>query len=118
MSVLTDTKKVLGLAEEYEVFDQDILMFINGALSDASQVGSGVLPIIVADSGTNWDQLMTDPENLSRLKNYIFLKAKSLFDPPPTSFAITAMDKQIEELEWRMRTRNEELNYVPEGEVV
>ena len=29
-SILTSTKKVLGLAEDYTVFDPDITLFING----------------------------------------------------------------------------------------
>ena len=32
-SILTSIKKMLGVAEEYEVFDSDIIVFINTAFS-------------------------------------------------------------------------------------
>lgn len=109
MGILTDTKKILGLAEDYNVFNTDIIIFINGALSTAEQAGVGLVEIYSIDDTTVWDDLELDDKNLAMLKNYVYLKTRMMFDPPPTSYAIEAMNKQIEELEVRMRTRQEGL---------
>jgi hypothetical protein len=104
-SILTGTKKILGIAEDYTVFDYDIIIFINGALSTAEQAGAGLTTVFsIEDSTDTWESLGLDPQNLAMLKNYVYLKARLLFDPPPTSFAIEAMNKQIEEFEYRMNT--------------
>lgn len=105
-SILLSTKKILGLAEDYTVFDHDLVVFINGALSTAEQAGVGLISVLsIEDAATKWEDLELESKNLAMLKNYVFLKSKMLFDPPPTSFAIEAMNKQIEEFEWRMRAR-------------
>ena len=46
------------------------------------------------------------------VKSYVFLKVRQLFDPPQTSYLITAVEKQIEELEWRLNTHREETEWV------
>lgn len=115
-SILTSTKKVLGLSADYTAFDEDILQFINGALSTAEQAGVGLTTIFsIEDDVVSWEDLGLDPKNRSMLKNYVYLKARMLFDPPPTSFALDAMKEQIRELEWRMNVREENLHpYIPE----
>ena len=115
-SILTSTKKVLGLAEDYTAFDEDVLQFINGALSTAEQAGAGLSDIFfISSADTTWDDLGLDPKNLQMLKNYVYLKARLLFDPPTTSFVLDAMKQQIQELEWRMNVREDNLHpYVPE----
>lgn len=40
-SILTSIKKMLGVEEEYEHFDPDILMHINSAFSILTQLGVG-----------------------------------------------------------------------------
>lgn len=115
-SILTSTKKVLGLAEDYTAFDEDVIQFINGALSTAEQAGAGLTTVFAIESASaTWESLGLDDKNLAMLKNYVYLKARLLFDPPATSFALDAMKQQIQELEWRMNVREDNLHpYVPE----
>ena len=40
-SILTSVKKALGIAEEYEHFDPEIVMLINSFLAILNQVGIG-----------------------------------------------------------------------------
>ena len=40
-SILTSVKKALGIAEEYEHFDPEIIMLINSFLAILNQVGIG-----------------------------------------------------------------------------
>ena len=55
----------------------------------------------------------------NQAKTYIFLRVKQLFDPPSTSYLISAFAKQIEELEWRMNVHREETGWIdPDPAVV
>ena len=40
-SILTSIKKLLGIAEDYEHFDQDIIMHINTVFAILPQLGVG-----------------------------------------------------------------------------
>lgn len=40
-SILTSIKKLLGITEEYEHFDQDLIIHINSVFSILSQLGVG-----------------------------------------------------------------------------
>jgi hypothetical protein len=46
---------------------------------------------------------------LNLVKTYMFLKVRFLFDPPTTSYHLSAMKDQISEYEWRLREFREEL---------
>lgn len=117
-SILTSTKKILGLSEEYTVFDDQIVTFINGALSTAEEIGVSLAITYIEDKSATWEDLTLDRNVLSMLKNYIYLKSRMLFDPPGTSFVIDAMNQQIAELEWRMQVKERELHPIPEGGTV
>lgn len=107
-SVLTSTKKVLGLAKEYTAFDEDILMHINSAFSVLQQLGVGPDEgIFVEDDGNTWDEITSDLNALHMVRSYIFLKVQLLFDPPNTSFVLDAKQNQIKEMEWRISTVRE-----------
>ena len=102
-SILTSTKAVLGLDEGYDAFDLDVMVFINSALATLDQLGVGPIGGLVIDGPEAvWDDLAVPDNQLGLIKTYIFLKVRMLFDPPTTSFAISAFNKQIEEYEWRL----------------
>lgn len=102
-SILTTIKKMLGIAEEYEAFDQDILVMINSAFLNLKQLAVGPED---GFSISNVEQVWTDflPEGplLEAVKQYLYLKVRITFDPPSSSFVLEAYNKQIQELEWRM----------------
>jgi hypothetical protein len=112
MSILNSTKKVLGVAEDYTVFDEDIIMHINSAFSTLAQLGVGPAEgFMIVDASTGWDDFIPgapDDPQYNSVKSYVFLKVQMLFDPPQTSYLITAKEKQIEELEWRLNVHREE----------
>lgn len=119
-SILKSTKKMLGLSEDYTAFDLDIAMFINSAFSSLKQLGVGSTPVFVVDNDeSNWEDLELSDDALSLVKIFIYLKVRMLFDPPPTSFLIEAVEKQIKESEWRMIAFHDdsaEETYAPEVE--
>jgi hypothetical protein len=107
-SILTSTKKILGIDEDYTVFDVDITMHINSVLSTLNQLGIGpVEGFEIFDKTATWDQFLDDYKTLNAVKSYMYLRVRLLFDPPTTSYMITAMEKQILEQEWRLNVVRE-----------
>jgi hypothetical protein len=107
-SILISTKKILGLSDDYTVFDLDIITNINAAFSVISQLGVGTeTGFYIDDSSDLWTDFIPNSNILSMVKTYVFLKVRMLFDPPTTSFLITAMNEQIKEYEWRISTLRE-----------
>ena len=108
MSILSDTKKVLGLDSTYTPFDLDILIHINSTLSVLTQLGIlTAAGYSVSNAEDVWDDLDLSIPLLSLVKSYMYLKVKMLFDPPGTSFLIEAVRKQTEEFEWRLQMLKE-----------
>ena len=120
-SILTSTKKILGLDEAYTVFDLDIITHINAAFTILHQLGVGPPEgYSIEDKTPRWsDFTLVDGTETSihLVKTYIYLKVRSLFDPPTTSFLIEATEKQIEQAEWRLNVAREEAVHPLEEEV-
>lgn len=102
-SVLTSIKKLLGITEEYENFDQDIIMHINSAFMILNQLGVGPKSgFSISDKSSTWNEFIPESSNLEAVKTYVHLKVKLMFDPPLSSTVIEAIKSQINELEWRL----------------
>lgn len=105
-SILTSIKKLLGLPEEYDVFDTDIIIHINSAFSTLSQLGVGPPDgFFIEDATEQWGMFLGDDQQINSVKTYVYLKVRLLFDPPTTSFAIDSFKKQADELEWRLNAK-------------
>lgn len=104
-SILTSIKKLLGIAEEDTSFDQDIIMHINTVFAILAQLGVGpVNGFSIEDDGAIWSDYLGNSTNLELVKSYIYMKVRSMFDPPTSSILADAMNKNISELEWRINT--------------
>lgn len=102
-SILTSTKKVLGVSADYTVWDEDILMYINTAFSILADLGLGPVDgFQVEDVDVTWDSYTVDISEQNLIRAYVLLKSRMLFDPPTTSYMITAMNDQIAQYEWRL----------------
>ena len=102
-SILTSIKKLLGITEEYEHFDPDIIMHINSAFMILNQLGVGPEEgFSIRDKSSTWDEFIPEGSNLEAVKTYVHLKVKLMFDPPLSSTVIEAIKSQINELEWRL----------------
>jgi hypothetical protein len=107
-SILTSTKKILGLSQDYTVFDLDIITHINAAFSILDQLGVGPEGgFAIEDESVSWTDFQVPSNQLQLVKTYIFLKVRILFDPPATSFLIQAATDQIKEYEWRLNVFRE-----------
>lgn len=102
-SILTSTKKILGVASNYTAFDLDIITHINSVFSSLNQLGVGPADgFYIEDDSAVWNDLELPLNQLNIVKSYVFLKVKMLFDPPTTSYLLDAMKQQIQEFEWRL----------------
>ena len=103
-SILDSTKKILGMSPEFTAFDLDIVTHINSVLSDLEQIGVGPAGgLAIEDDTSEWGDLLGSDPRLNRVKSYVFLRVRLLFDPPATSFAIASLEKQAEQMEWRLQ---------------
>ena len=112
-SILKSTKKILGVAADYTAFDLDIITHINSVFSILHQLGIGPDEgFAIEDSTDEWSDYVVPAFQLTLIKTYIYLRVRMLFDPPGTSYLIEAMNKQIQEYEWRLNVNRE--NLLPE----
>lgn len=101
-SILNFTKKKIGLMEDDDSFDEDIISCINSVFSILYQLGVGPDPAYAISGPENiWDEFTTDP-NLNFVKDYVWMKTKLYFDEPQSSSATESLNKKIAELEWRL----------------
>lgn len=111
-SILNSTKKILGIAEDYTVFDLDVITHINTAFSTLTQLGVGpAAGFMIEDATAEWTDFISDDLQYNSVKSYVFLRVRLLFDPPTTSYLITALEKQLQELEWRLNVHREETGW-------
>lgn len=103
-SILTSIKKLLGIEEDYEHFDVDIITHINSVFMILNQLGIGPNEgFVIEDKNAKWSDYLpvADLARLSAIKTFIHLKVRLLFDPPASSVA-EHINKQLNELEWRL----------------
>lgn len=102
-SILTSIKKLLGITEDYEHFDADIIMHINSVFLILNQMGVGPdQPFVISDASATWEDFSSDIDKIQMVKTYIGLKVKMIFDPPQGGAVAEAYKNQIAECEWRL----------------
>ena len=107
-SILISIKKLLGITEEYDQFDPDIIMHVNSVFMILTQLGVGPAEgFSIEDDTAVWTDFIQDAKKLESVKTYIYLKVKLAFDPPLSSAVIESMNRLINELEWRLNVAAE-----------
>lgn len=102
-SILTSIKKLLGIQEECEDFDTDIIIHINTVFTILNQLDVGPEKgFRIKDDTTTWEEYIKDDLLLESVKDYIYLKVKLIFDPPSSSAVIESINRTLSELEWRL----------------
>ena len=102
-SILKKKKKMLGITEDYEHFDADLIMHINSVFMILTQLGVGPSEgFSIEGKSDTWDDFISTGSNLEAVKSYVYLKVKLLFDPPLSSAVMESMNRMISELEWRL----------------
>lgn len=107
-SILLTIKKLLGIGNDYKYFDEDIIIHINSVLMILNQLGIGpVTGFSISDESATWSDFVDNLSMLEAVRSYVYIKVRLLFDPPTSSFTITALENQIKELEWRLNVMAE-----------
>ena len=76
-SILTTIKKMLGISEEYEHFDIDIITHINSTFSILAQLGVGPdKGFSVHDKTEKWSDYMPENATLEMVKTYVQIKVR------------------------------------------
>lgn len=103
-NILEGTKKILGLAPDYDAFDHDVMTHINTALATLTQIGVGPAQGFMIESGDEeWGTFLGEDVALNPVKTYIYMKVRMAFDPPTTAFHLSSLKEQIQEMEWRLQ---------------
>lgn len=105
-SILETVKKLLGLTKEYDAFDSDIIVHTNTVFSILTQMGVGPTDgFTITGYNETWEEYVTSSKlKTQQIKSYIFLKVRSLFDPPNNGAVAEANNRAISEMEYRLYT--------------
>lgn len=107
-SILTSIKLLLGITEDYEAFDQQILAHINSVFMILTQLGIGPQEgFMITSKVDTWNEFISDEKKMQLVKSYIHLKVKMLFDPPSSSAVMDSTNRMINEFEWRLNSQAE-----------
>ena len=102
-SILSNIRSLLVGDETDKSFDLDLMFAINTALNNLTDVGVGPKTGFQVTSETQtWDNFLgpiTDPNmiRLNRVKTYVELETRLIFDPPTSSYVLEALQKKADE---------------------
>lgn len=102
-SILKTIRGMIGPDEDYEYFDPQLIVHINAAFSRLCRLGVGPeQPFKIHGDEETWCEFM-DCGKQEELKEYIFLKVKTIFDTSTISSSVlSAYQDRIKELEWEL----------------
>lgn len=104
-SILTSVKHSLGIMEDYEHFDEDIIMYINSVFQILRQLGVGPEEgFSIKDKTSKWSDFVDDIPKNEPIKTYVSMRVKLMFDPPENGQVMESKNKIINELEWRINS--------------
>ena len=108
-SILTSIKKLIGLTEEYKVYDPDIIIHLNSTFMILRQLGVGPEDgFIIEDENSFWtDFIPADNKLFEGVKTYVYARARLIFDPPQSSIVKECLEKTVAEFEWRLKEEAE-----------
>ena len=109
-SILQSIKKMLNVHGDDHNFDTDIIILINTTFVTLHQIGVGPTNgFAITGKDETWDDFIADADDISinSVKTYIYLKVRLVFDPPTSSSVMEAINKNINELEWRLNVMAE-----------
>ena len=102
-SILDSVKQMLGIEPDDESFDPEIIMHINSAFMTLNTLGIGPdAAYSIKGADNTWDEFF------EAVKSDVYLRVKLLFDSTSMSSGlISAYQKQIDELEFRLMVQSE-----------
>lgn len=115
-SILQSTKNLLGISEDDDGFDGELVLLINGVFMTLLQLGIGPESgFSITGPDETWDSYNSDALLTDSIKTYLYLKVRMLFDPPASSTVAEAFNGRIAELESRLNWQAEQDREKAEG---
>lgn len=113
-SILKTIKEALGIVDDYTAFDSQIIMHINSVFMILNQIGIGPEGgYQIQDKADAWSEFIKksdwDDESFNLVKTYIAIKVKMIWDPPSSNALLDVYQRQIDEFEYRLNLRSEEI---------
>lgn len=103
-SILNTVKKLLGIPQDVDDFDNDLIVYINTVFSMVNQMGIGPLKCYkITNASDKWSDF-DNRLDMEDFKTYMYLKVKMLFDPPANNQIMESYNKVIQELEFRIHS--------------
>jgi hypothetical protein len=105
--ILQSIKESLLIVSDYTVYDSQIMDDINAVFSTLHQLGYHYVDGFEITTGDEtWDEIIPS-KKFNFVKRFILCNVRLMFDPPSSSFAVDALNKEIEELKWRINVEME-----------
>ena len=101
-SILKSIRKLIGPEDDYTHFDPDLVIHINAAINRLYQLGiESAAGFRVTSVEDTWADLFgSDADVIDMCKTFVYYKVKMGFDPPSSSIAANAIEKEIDKQEW------------------
>ena len=116
-SILLSVKKMIGVPANYDAFDTDIITHINSVFEGLNQMGLGPEEgFSISDESDLWSSYLTYGKESQMVRSYMYLKVRTLFDPPSNASLFNIFDQQIKEKEYRLLVFADELRLKAEKE--
>jgi len=106
-SILSSIKRALGVPEEENAFDTELLMHINNDVLTLTQIGAIDVLGIVVDAETTWLAFGATEDAVADLQTHVYISVRLLFDPPSTSYVTESFRKTLDEATWRLQVKND-----------
>ena len=103
-SILRSVAKQIGIQEEQEFFDDQLIFEINSAIDYISHIGyTREGGFEVKGPEETWSEYLANAsEGQFLIKSLIQKKVQLAYDPPMSGSVIESLKNQIKELEWRV----------------
>lgn len=101
-SILDSIKALLGILDNDDTFNRDIVMHVNSVFSTLNQLGVGPeAGFHITGSNEKWEDFITNEKQLN-VKTYIYIRVRLIFDPPQSSYVADLLKADAAEIEWRL----------------
>ena len=104
MTILEDVKS--GLMVGDDSFDATLLLEIQSAFSELAQLGVDKAATVSVTLSSEWSDYFSELE-LMLCKSFVIRQVQVRFDMPLTSFQLTAIKEDLEELKYRIAIHSE-----------
>lgn len=115
-SILETIKTMLGILKEDAAFDTELIMHINSALMHLVQLIPGIDKYLsIKGYDETWTDFFGDRKDLDSVIEYVHISTKLMFDPPTSSYVLTAFQEVKKECEFRLSLQGDAEDSGDEG---